>query len=417
MVKASKDENGGKAQDNPEVEERKRLKKVAFSKKLFSQTPARPISTLSPSKIVSKHHGRDVLKKSQRKNRFLFSFPGLLAPITGGKIGELKDLGTKNPILYLDFPQGQMKLFGTIVYPKNRYLTLQFSKAGKNVTCDDYFDNMIVFSEAWWIGRKDENPEEIQLDFPKELTEGQHVDVNYDFKGGAGVTSEEKLVASNPGKEYVDLKSRRADPEDDISRDSDSITGDDLKDMMEVTPTRHSSRTAGRKINFAEPSSGDDSEGSSDMDAEIPEIKVKTSSEHLDDAVCTVLSNKIEDSLSVKKSKAPSFSPHGPLVQTTISTMFEKMEEKKSKKSLRKSPRSKVSGQKVTQTDLKQKAAQAKDEKPRKKGSMIKGRKSDAGAGVRSVVKKVQSEVEDDEIELFSSESEDIDGSDEDWAG
>lgn len=36
-----------------------------------------------------------------------------------------------------------MKLFGTIVYPKNRYLTLQFSKGGKNVTCDDYFDNMV----------------------------------------------------------------------------------------------------------------------------------------------------------------------------------------------------------------------------------------------------------------------------------
>lgn len=36
-----------------------------------------------------------------------------------------------------------MKLFGTIVYPKNRYLTLQFSKGGKNVTCDDCFDNMV----------------------------------------------------------------------------------------------------------------------------------------------------------------------------------------------------------------------------------------------------------------------------------
>lgn len=42
-----------------------------------------------------------------------------------------------------------MKLFGTIVYPKNRYLTLQFSKGGKNVTCDDYFENMVgIFSCA-----------------------------------------------------------------------------------------------------------------------------------------------------------------------------------------------------------------------------------------------------------------------------
>lgn len=36
-----------------------------------------------------------------------------------------------------------MKLFGTIVYPKNRYLTLQFPRGGKNVMCEDYFDNMV----------------------------------------------------------------------------------------------------------------------------------------------------------------------------------------------------------------------------------------------------------------------------------
>lgn len=27
----------------------------------------------------------------------------------------------------------------------------------------------IVFSDAWWIGRKEENPEEARLEFPKEL--------------------------------------------------------------------------------------------------------------------------------------------------------------------------------------------------------------------------------------------------------
>lgn len=36
-----------------------------------------------------------------------------------------------------------MKLFGTIVYPKNRYLTLQFPRGGKNVMCEDYFENMV----------------------------------------------------------------------------------------------------------------------------------------------------------------------------------------------------------------------------------------------------------------------------------
>ncbi|CAI0400295.1 unnamed protein product [Linum tenue] len=134
MVRASKKASAEQSQ-NPEALERKRLKKLAFSNNQLAATPA------------------NNLRKSQRKNRFLFSFPGLMAPITGGKVGELKDLGTKNPILYLD----------------NRYLTLQFSRGGKNVMCEDYFDNMIVFADSWWIGTKEENPEESRLDFPKEL--------------------------------------------------------------------------------------------------------------------------------------------------------------------------------------------------------------------------------------------------------
>lgn len=93
------------AADNPELAQRSRLKMLAFSKRMLSESAAKPQAPLSPSKTVLKHHGKDIIKKSQRKNRFLFSFPGLLAPITGGKIGELKDLGTKNPILYLDFPR------------------------------------------------------------------------------------------------------------------------------------------------------------------------------------------------------------------------------------------------------------------------------------------------------------------------
>ena len=88
--------------------ERKRLKRVALAKDIIvSDSRANVASRLRPSNVVMKHHGKDILKKSQRKNRFLFSFPGLLAPLPaqGGKIGELKDLATKNPILYLHFPK------------------------------------------------------------------------------------------------------------------------------------------------------------------------------------------------------------------------------------------------------------------------------------------------------------------------
>lgn len=108
MARGGKKEGAAAAAEaDPVVEERLRLKKLAFSKNILSQTQPKVGSSaaLGPSKTVIKHHGKDILRKSQRKNKYLFSFPGLLGSISGGKIGELKDLGTKNPILYLDFPQ------------------------------------------------------------------------------------------------------------------------------------------------------------------------------------------------------------------------------------------------------------------------------------------------------------------------
>lgn len=104
---------------DPAGTERKRLKRLAFANNILSETPVKVHQPLSPSKAVIKHHGKDILKKSQRKNRFLFSFPGLLAPVAGGKIGELKDLGTKNPVLYLDFPQVLCSLCSFICLPIN----------------------------------------------------------------------------------------------------------------------------------------------------------------------------------------------------------------------------------------------------------------------------------------------------------
>lgn len=38
-----------------------------------------------------------------------------------------------------------MKLFGTHVYPKNKYLTLQLTKSFKGVTCEDIFESMVCF--------------------------------------------------------------------------------------------------------------------------------------------------------------------------------------------------------------------------------------------------------------------------------
>lgn len=36
-----------------------------------------------------------------------------------------------------------MKLFGTHVYPKNKYLTLQLTNSAKGVMCEDCFESLV----------------------------------------------------------------------------------------------------------------------------------------------------------------------------------------------------------------------------------------------------------------------------------
>uniref|UniRef100_A0A6N2ND50 DNA-binding protein RHL1 n=1 Tax=Salix viminalis TaxID=40686 RepID=A0A6N2ND50_SALVM len=432
MVKSKKTEASNSNRENPDVLERKRLKKLAITNGIVSDNQVKAPYSLNPSKTVAKHHGKDIVRKSQRKNRFLFSFPGLLGPINGGgKIGELKDLSSKNPVLYLDFPQGQMKLFGTILYPKNRYLTLQFSRSGKNVMCEDYFDHMIIFSEAWWIGTKEQNPEELKLDFPKELFEGKGVEC--DFKGGAGAGSVNKqVVQKSGGTKYVKEESPETELDDDLSDDNN-----DFKELKETTPIRQSARTSGKKFKFTEVSSGDDSaERSPDalgMEEEeeknvktnmssgiIPDIESESSREgnQLSEQIQAPVtkSKKLsESSFSVTIPKENSYNSHGSLVQPTISTLFKKVQEKKkaeekgAPRNSRKSSSSKVPDQKLKKTDLKRKIDPV--EAPTKRGTVTEGKK--AGTGTKT--KKKVNEVEDDDIEEFSSASQGTEGSDGDW--
>lgn len=435
MVKSKKTVASNSNRENPDVLERKRLKKLAITNNIVSDAQVKAPYSLNPSKIVAKHHGKDIIRKSQRKNRFLFSFPGLLAPINGGgKIGELKDLSSKNPVLYLDFPQGQMKLFGTILHPKNRYLTLQFSRSGKSVMCEDYFDHMIIFSEAWWIGTKEENPEELKLDFPNELFEGKGVEC--DFKGGAGAGSVNKqVVQKSGGTKYVKEESPETELDDDLSDDNN-----DFKDLKETTPIRQSARTSGKKFKFTEVSSGDDSaERSPDAlgveeEEEEEEKKVKTNTSsgiileiesessregnHLSEQIQASItkSKKLSESAaSVTIPKENSYNSHGSLVQSTISTLFKKVQEKKkvvekeAPRNSRNSSSSKVSDQKLQKIDLKRKIDLV--EAPMKRGTVTEGKK----AGTGSKAKKKVNEVEDDDIEEFSSSSQGAEGSDEDW--
>ncbi|XP_059289472.1 DNA-binding protein RHL1-like isoform X2 [Lycium ferocissimum] len=262
----------------------------------------------------------------------------------------------------------------------NGYLTMQFSRGGKNVVCKDYLDNMIVFSDAWWIGWKDENPEEARLEFPKELNVQEKLEC--DFKGGAGATCVQKRSISECGVKHMEQQSPEHEQEENFSESQN-----DSKEVIELTPSRRSARAAGKKFNFAEPSSGDDLV---DNEAETSEEEEKSGSDILcDDTVVQghVAENITAAAESASKSEKSSCTKKSSLVQATISTMFKKVD-------------------KLATPD---RVSQRKTRKSTNKEAS----NTECGPTMSDHVGTSQGE---DDIEEFSSSSKDAEASDEDWA-
>lgn len=292
-------------------------------------------------------------------------------------------------VLFLGWLQGRMKLLGTHVYPRNKYLTLQMTRSAKGVACEDVFESLIVFSEAYWIGTKEENPEELKLEFPKDIqNDGAAADC--DFKGGAGAASGEVITDNKPGKEIAEPLSPKSESDAD-SEDSDRNDGNGAQTMSEP-PVRQSARTAGKALKYAELFAGGDSADSDngfevpeDLDEKMksPEMKKEIPSEDIKLAECSA------HSLPIKKE---------PLVQATLSTMFKKAEERKrSTRSPKESPATKGPAAKKQRATPKEKQPAAKKE----------------ASGSR---RKQKTKVE----ELSDSSQDhgmDDDDSDEDWAG
>jgi hypothetical protein len=170
----------------------------------------------------------------------------------------LSNLDSKNPVLYIEFPGGgRLKLLGTLVFPTNKYMVLRLpSRAGDKsgpVLCEDVFESavgrggggvsaqgsdpgpcssaaarrpraspappappaphpaphspphptppqtplprpQIVFSEAWWVGSKEDNPDEGRLPLPPAL-KTTTVHEGFDFGYGAGARADEGVAA------------------------------------------------------------------------------------------------------------------------------------------------------------------------------------------------------------------------------
>jgi len=91
---------------------------------------------------------------------------------TSGKFGSLEKLNTPTPVLYIDFPQGRLKMLGTVMYPKAKFLPIQYAsnqKKKSSLTCRGTVGEMIVFSQYYWVGKKEDNPEEKECPLPKDL--------------------------------------------------------------------------------------------------------------------------------------------------------------------------------------------------------------------------------------------------------
>lgn len=87
-------------------------------------------------------NGCDIVKKASRKTRYLLVFNGLLAPTCAGRLGELAKLDTRNPVMYLDHEKGRVKLQGTMVFPKNKYMVSVVLRVFCSVSL--YFSPIII---------------------------------------------------------------------------------------------------------------------------------------------------------------------------------------------------------------------------------------------------------------------------------
>lgn len=66
---------------------------------------------------------------------------GSAFPLSGCEQGTLAKLDSKNPVLYIDFPSGRLKLVGTLLFPKTKYQLLKLG--GKDVLCEDIFESVV----------------------------------------------------------------------------------------------------------------------------------------------------------------------------------------------------------------------------------------------------------------------------------
>ena len=129
---------------------------------------------VGPGKRLLAAAGKDLVKRAGlRKNRYMLVFNGLVDPFKSGRLGSLARLDSPHPVLYVEFPQGRLKLQGTLVFPKSTNYALLNVDKRDHIGIEDIFESMIVFSDAYWVGTEAENPGEDPLPVPAGVLAGK----------------------------------------------------------------------------------------------------------------------------------------------------------------------------------------------------------------------------------------------------
>eukprot|EP00240_Pyramimonas_obovata_P016300 CAMPEP_0118944338 /NCGR_PEP_ID=MMETSP1169-20130426/40106_1 /TAXON_ID=36882 /ORGANISM="Pyramimonas obovata, Strain CCMP722" /LENGTH=270 /DNA_ID=CAMNT_0006889799 /DNA_START=138 /DNA_END=947 /DNA_ORIENTATION=- len=245
----------GKAAEKPLTREEQqsandyqRLVDRALKQGMLSKSRPDVTTQLQPTKVITTCNNKDIVKKgSSRKNRYLFAMPAVISPVAAGTMGSIAEMDTRNPVLYMDFPQGRMKFVGTIVHTTTRYLMLKFAKT---VLCEDCFDSLVVFSDWYWVGKKSINPEERRLPLPQELRDLK-IHSSFSLTAGAGEDGGKTVDVT-----HVDVE------EDEAMDDSSNESGDSDPDQDVAIGRRSARAVATKRKSYVEKDSDD--EGGSD---------------------------------------------------------------------------------------------------------------------------------------------------------
>ena len=223
---------------------------------------------------MAKADGKDIVKRSSaRRNRHLLVFNCQLAPAAAGRLGTLAQLDTKNPVMYINFPQGRLKLLGTLVFPRNKYMVLRLG--AKEVVCEDVLESMIVFGESRWVGKEGDNPEEAELPLPTELATARvHTKYSFDERGAAATTGG---AAGRDAAVDEEEDQEEEEEEEDAQEAAEQVVGAG-KQKAQAARRGTRAQRGGKRQRYVEDSDASFGEGSGDDDGDDSDVDRRSAS-------------------------------------------------------------------------------------------------------------------------------------------